>query len=309
MLPRGRAALVLVGVIATVVGAAAQTTGGTFGIGVLRRDGIVVPFADFDGKKWRSNWPQPREQVDVPIHVRDVPSRWWGKTGPHDAWQVWVASEPARTVHVLQPDWIPVQCRQQVGLRTDYRSAERPPDPGTQPFPKDGLAVAPPQPIERIEVVPVGHLSPEPVVDAFNDAEQQLIRMQRDRAGRLPDRSKRARTAPKVEAIYGVGDPNGQRVYYFEVSRQYTDAQAPDCPVVTFGAGWFVRDGAGSLRKLRFDADLVDCERYGLLYMLPLGAIRLSNRLFWIAQWSGWDFEEYGVVEIKPKGIDDVVQV
>src|SRR5207244_1601747 len=82
-----------------------------------------------------------------------------------------------------------------------------------------------------------------------------------------------------------------------------TDAEAPDCPVVTFGAGWFVRDGSGPLRKLRFDADLADCERYGLLYMLPLGAIRLSNRLFWIAQWSGWDFEEYGVVEIKAKRI------
>ena len=43
--------------------------------------------------------------------------------------------------------------------------------------------------------------------------------------------------------------------------------------------------------------------------MFPLGAIRLSHRLFWIAQWSGWDFEKYGVVEIKPKAVDDVVQV
>ena len=70
-----------------------------------------------------------------------------------------------------------------------------------------------------------------------------------------------------------------------------------------------MRDGAAPLRKLRFDAEVVDCERYGLLYMLPLGAIRLSNRLYWIAQWSGWDYEEYGVVEIKPKGVEDVIQV
>ena len=28
--------------------------------------------------------------------------------------------------------------------------------------------------------------------------------------------------------------------------------------------------------------------------------MRIAGRLFWIAQWSGWDYEEYTVVEIKP---------
>src|SRR5438067_8594877 len=109
MLTARRARFVLAGsLIATVVAAAAQSRApGAFGVGVLRRDGVIVPFADFDGKKWRSNWPEPKDQVDVPIHVRDVPSRWWGKAGPHDIWQVWVPSEPAHVVRVQQPDWIP----------------------------------------------------------------------------------------------------------------------------------------------------------------------------------------------------------
>jgi hypothetical protein len=86
-------------------------------------------------------------------------------------------------------------------------------------------------------------------------------------------------------------------------------ARSAECPFVVFGAGWFARNGAGPLRKLRFDADVVDCERYGLVYMFPFGVLRLSKRLFWIAQWSGWDYEEYGVVEIRTKDVDDVVRV
>jgi hypothetical protein len=280
-----------------------------FGVGVLRRDGIVIPFADFDGKRWHANWPAAAQQVDVPVNVPSVPAPWWGKAGPHENWQVWTRSAPPMTVHVRQPDWVPVQCLRQVGLRTDYRSAEPPPDPASQPFPKDGLAIWPPQRIEKIDIVPVGQLSPEAVIDAFNAAEETARRYERGQAAYLPsDRKARESTVPMVEAIYAAGDTAGARIYYFEASRQYS-LRNVQCPLVTFGAGWFVREGASGLRKLRFDVEVVDCERYGLLYMLPLGAVTLSNRLYWIAQWSGWDYEEYGVVEIKQKSVDDVVQV
>src|SRR5262245_37089433 len=140
---RGRAALIVIGLAATI-GAAAQTripaASRAFAVGVLRRDGIVVPFADFDGKRWHASWPEPKGRVDVPIHVRDVPSGWWGKAGPLDTWEVWVGADPPRMVHVRQPEWLDAHCFRQIGLRTDYRSAQPAPGPDVQPYPKDGLA-------------------------------------------------------------------------------------------------------------------------------------------------------------------------
>jgi hypothetical protein len=310
MRPRRRIASVLGAVIGVAITAAAQVVPpAAFGVGVLRRDGVVVPFADFDGKHWRANWPAAKDHVDVPVSVGSVPGGWWGKAGPHDTWQAWIRSENPVTARVTQPDWVAVQCLRQVGLRTDYRSAEVPPDPQTQPYPKDGIAVWPPQRIERIDIISPGQLVPQPVVDAFNEAEETARRYERGQAPRLTSNRKARESIPNnVEAIYVTGDPAGTRVYYFEVSKHY-GRRGDDCPLVTFGAGWFVRDGAGELRKLRFDVEVVDCERYGLLYMLPLGVVRLSNRLYWIAQWSGWDYEEYGIVEIKPKTAEDVIQV
>jgi hypothetical protein len=41
--------------------------------------------------------------------------------------------------------------------------------------------------------------------------------------------------------------------------------------------------------------------------MLPLGAFSLDDRLFWLAQFSGWDHERYVVLEIKDKRVDVIV--
>ena len=60
-----------------------------FGVGVLRRDGIIIPFGAFDGKRWSNNWPAPQDDLTVPINVRDVPSRWWGPTRALQTWQAW----------------------------------------------------------------------------------------------------------------------------------------------------------------------------------------------------------------------------
>jgi hypothetical protein len=43
--------------------------------------------------------------------------------------------------------------------------------------------------------------------------------------------------------------------------------------------------------------------------MLPLGAMRIDNRLFWIAQFSGWNHERFAVIEIKPMTVELLVGV
>jgi hypothetical protein len=287
-----------------------------FAVGVLRRDGIVIPFATFDGRRWRRDWPEPRTSVDVPASVRSVPSRWWGSLGPLETWQAWLGPIPPRDVHVRQPDWYDAQCAEQIGLRTDYRSPYPPPsDVKAAPYPKDGLVVSPPRTIDPVDIVPAGMTRPE-VTAAFEEAERKAIRHFEDR-GKHPVKEKQRGLVPlKVEAIYASGDPALTRVYYFEVSKQYDfadrlndDARLGRCGLVSFGGGWFSREGNGPLKPLGFDVAVVFCNRYQIRYMFPLGAIRVAGRSFWIAQWSGWDYEEYTIVEIKPDKTDVALRV
>lgn len=278
-----------------------------FGVGVLRRDGIIVPFAAFDGKRWSSAWPPPSLELTIPVDVRGIPSRWWGPTRALENWQAWTTGEP-QSLRIVQPDWVNVHCLRQIGLRSDYRPRDAPPPRTEQPYPKDGLAVSPPQPVERIAVVPAASdetraLIPA-VYEAFNKAERQV----ESRYGHPMSRRAREGRIPDIEAVYASGDH--PRIYYVEAIRPYRRlGQSADvCEAVGFATGWFAREGA-DVRSLETVVDVLRCDRSGTSYMLPLGVMRVAGTQYWLAQFSGWDHERFVVVEIKPKTVEAVLSV
>ena len=276
-----------------------------FGVGVLRRDGIVIPFATFDGRRWRNAWPAPQSSPIVPARLDDVPKRWWGPTGPIATWHAWV-NDTERPIRVTQPDWVDIHCARHLALRTDYATAGAVPIQSEQPYPKDGLVTSQAgrvEPIEELAPTAVELQAVAPVLlVAFNRAE-------RDTASRSSHPRSTApweQVRPAFEAVYAYG--TSPRYYYIEAIRAYRLlGQRPDeCVAMAFGTGWFVRE-AGVVRPLVMYVDQLPCDRYGASYMLPLGVVRSANRLFWMAQFSGWDHERYAALELTPKKVDVMV--
>jgi hypothetical protein len=295
------------GVAATAPEAPAAPETPAFTVGVLRRDAIIVPFATFDGKKWRADWPEPKSKYDVPVNLISVPKSWWGPIGPRETWQAWTPDDQPRLVKVLQPDWLAAHCQRLIGLRTDYRSHEPPPPLTVWPYPKDGLAVSPPQPIERIDIVAAGDperaLLVTAVTETFNRTERSLARHQ----DHPVDRADREQLAPAIEAVYAAGDD--RRVVYVEAAREYRGGRDPSggCRAVAFGGGWFVRGRDRKYTPLKTYVMVLDCDRSLASYMFPLGVVQVAGRTFWLAQFSGWEGEQYEVLEITANGIDRVV--
>ena len=286
---------------------AAGAPGGAFGVGVLRRDGIIVPFAAFDGKRWSNAWPLPALELTVPIDLRGVPSKWWGPTRALENWQAWTAAGP-QNLRIVQPDWVNVHCVRQIGLRSDYPPPLAAPPRTEQPYPKDGLAVSPPQPVERIAVVPADADEARALGPAMHEAFNKAERVVEDRYGHPMSKRAREGRVPDIEAVYAVG--NHPRIYYVEATRRYRwlGRAVDDCTAVAFGTGWFARDG-DEVRSLDTAVDLLACNRAGASYMLPLGAMRMAGKLFWLAQFAGWDHERFVVVEVKPTTVQAVVNV
>ena len=296
-------ALLALGVVVSAAGPPLNA----FGVGVLRRDGVIVPFAAFDGKRWVGNWPLPDVDVHVPILLRDVPSAWWGPTPALERWQAWVAPEP-QLLRVVQPDWVDVHCTRQIGLRTDYTPIEAPPPRTVQPYPKDSLAVSPPQPVERIAVVPAESGEMRALIPAVHEAFNQAERVVENQHGHPLSRREREGRAPDIEAVYASGDQ--PRIYYVEAIRHYRrlGKTADECEAVGFATGWFARDAA-EVRSLLSVVDLLPCDRTGASYMLPLGAMRVAGKFYWLAQFSGWHHERFVVIEIKPRTVTAVRNV
>jgi hypothetical protein len=296
----------VMGLVVMVVLITADAPDAAFTVGVLRRDGIVVPFATYDGRRWSSHWPRPAIELTVPTDLRSVPAGWWGPTGPLASWEAWSGTEEPRPIQVTQPDWIDTHCVRQIGLRTDYRAGQFPPSPTEQPYPKDGLAISPPQPIERVQSLAPGSEDAGGMMavlhDAFNGAERKTAR-KFDHPIKTGDRE---RIAPTVEALYAHG--HEPRVYYVESEREYMKPATRECALVAFGTGWLVRQN-GRFRPLSLVVDVLNCDRLGASYMMPLGVARLGTRVFWLAQFSGWDHERYVVIEPRAATVDAVVSV
>ena len=192
-----------------------QPSPASFTLGVLRRDALIVPFATYDGKRWKNYWPVPADNAEVPLSLRNVPERWWGPVGPRDTWEIGTSGPSSQRVHVSQPDWAPSYCQKTVGLRTDYQPQFRPP-PTASPYPKDGLAVSPPHPVQPIEVLGPDSSERDDVVEAiharFAEREREALdglrRAHADspRQFPLPPNEKELRAMPPMalDALYRV---------------------------------------------------------------------------------------------------------
>jgi hypothetical protein len=284
-----------------------QPPSASFAVGVLRRDALIVPFATYDGKRWRNDWPVPAENIDVPLNLRNVSKRWWGPVGPREMWQVWASDATPQMVKVRQPDWAPSYCQKVVGLRTDYQPRFRPPPPGVSPYPKDGLAVSPAHPVEAIEVLDANSRERGDVVEAIHPrfVEQEHVTLDtliREHASNprqvpLPPTEAELRATPSmvVEALYAYG--TSPRTYFIETAREYKRHGA--CTIVVSGRGRVVRD-SGKFKTDGFRLGLTACDRSNTSYMLPLGVMSLPTGVYWIAQVSGWDRETYNIIDITP---------
>jgi hypothetical protein len=284
------------------IAAVAQSPPAALTLGVLRRDALIIPFATFDGKRWQNFWPAPEEDADVPLSLASVPKGWWGPLAPIATWQIWTGDARPRMVNVRQPDWARAYCQKQVGLRTDYQPREWPPPPETQPFPKDGLAVWPPYQIDPIDILPAAGSAERdglvPVTLAsFTTAETAAVHAaERARFSQprsfveLPSASDRATSPPmSIEAAYASG-PASSRVYFVESVREYRKGGV--CTAIAFGSGWLRRD-EGKVSVTDYGVQVGACDRTGLRYMFPLGALSIADNTFWVFQSSGWTGESY----------------
>ena len=278
-------------------GQARTSSGSSFTLGVLRRDGVVVPFASRDGGKWLNRWPGPGRR-DIPISVQTSPRGWWLRDRPVTEWTAWPLGGQSRVVRVRNPVNLTVECQVQVGLQTDYSSVEPPVPPKMQPYPKDGLATTGDvlvEPVEILDETAADWSGALPAVAAkVAEAETKLVAN-----ARFPDsftERQRATTPFALEVLFRSSGPRpGTTLLYFEGVKRYLRFRTPS-DLLTYAAG-FVLVEAGTTPKIIATVTLSDRDREGLVYTLALGSFRLEGRLFWAVQRSGWGSERFEILE------------
>ena len=276
-----------------------------FFVGVLRRDGIVSPFAAFDGKNWSVPWPVNHRFMEIPKGLDSVPTKRWGNGGPVAQVTAWIDGVNRGTLKLNKLTTVPVMCASQLGVASDYRSAQPVPPLLVQPFPKDGLGVSGTQPVEPIETLAA--TSPDwgpavPLLRApFDQAEEDAIRAFTE--WKHPFRKEdRRKLAIELETMYRAPmDEPGWTASYVEAVRRYPPGpDDKDCGLVTSARGWIIA-GPGGKRTVKLTARVTYCDRRGVVYLLPLGLLKARGRTYWAYQLSGYAQEAYIIAHPQPK--------
>ena len=283
-------------------GSSLQERSSAFVLGVLRRDGLVTPFAAFDGRRWRARWPDVMRNTELPISLDNVPESWWGLEKPPRTMTVWRDAVRAGSLNLTGLTTARPMCEPRVVVRSDYRAQETPPPPFERPYPKDGLAIAGEVTIEKIESVEKGSADWNRAVilltEHFNYEENAAIREFTN--WRHPVSAERRKLVPvTMEAVYrGPTSDAGWTAYFAEAVRQYPPGREDrdGCGLATFASGWIVV-GPEERSKVRIGARVTYCDRKGVGYMLPFGFVRANSRVYWIFQFSGFEWEFYEVGE------------
>jgi len=277
-----------------------------FNIAVVRADGVLTPFGQFDRGNWRPLWTGLERSwpIAVPLTLDDIDRDWWRREPPSLDWTLWRGQDPPLPLRVTAPRVVATPCGTQVALGTDFKPSERLPPPQEAPYPKAGLATTAAADIEPIPEVERGSEDWQRVLAALDEkefpaAEGRALSGMQWRHPVPP--SVRARTPLDLQALWHVKD---SRFFYFEAMRRYPDPNPPrdkpPCELVTYVAGYLWEDGSTRLRPARVDAVVTYCHLEPAMFLWPFGVIREGGKHFWVFQSAGWTAEIYGVSEPVP---------
>ncbi|HEY7497980.1 MAG TPA: hypothetical protein VH740_05695 [Vicinamibacterales bacterium] len=284
-------------------------------LAILRRDGIIFPFASFNRDSWRLTWPVGRDAL-IPPTIGDVPDSWWGTRTP-ELWNAYLYSGEVRPIELRAPVLYRTFCMSKIGLRTTYQSAlPLPPTPG-DPFPKDGIAISGYARLEPIETVPPTSAEWKPLETSLaaelDRAEAVTLRgVHNDTGWRHPLKEEERRAVPfRLESWYrSPGAEPGWTVSYVEAVRKYPPRpEDKGCGLETIVSGWVHHASDGQMSEPQLRGKIAYCDRVGVAYMLPFGRIRPRDQSYWIYQLSGWDDERYEVTRIERGKVRLVIEV
>ncbi len=301
----------------------------SFALAVLRRDGVILPFAYHDarrggllekGGRWLNPWPVAGKEFEIPLQLSDIPREWWPRDREILSWTAWPLQGARNDILARAPHAVVAHCQVALGLRTSYKPADTPPPEAVQPYPKDGLATSGPVTVERPVLLeassPEWKAVAEEVQREVTDLEDGLVKKLSfvGRWSHSASARERVATSFTPEVVVRVTP----RAWYFEGVKTYPpsvtlvtrgDAQVPDgCGLLTYAAGWILFSTDGKAR-VQASADITDCNREGMVYSLPLGLIPREDAVLSVVQVSGWGYERYEVLEVRGDRVKSVFAV
>ncbi len=278
------------------VSAVAQQPVTPFVVGIWGAPDGIIPFADFDGQRWRSSWPAPQETVPDERALQHVPAAWWGRSTFQPTWEVIESGGGRRAAQITATGYAGLgsSCAVTTALKTNV--------PAETYGYGEVLAANRAGVLEPVRTVTAGS-SEWRSVSALLPG---LYRRHGAPEWRTVPSARAAAasfTEPVLETAFTSSDDGGQLVY-FESSRPVTFAEPSALDDHPFLAGWlWRRSPASPFQAVTILAVRRDGDRKGVSSFTPLGIVRHGRQRFWMGMFGAYVYAAPAVFDVRRAGV------
>jgi hypothetical protein len=296
-------AFVLVALVLGSLGTVLARESDAFIVAIVRDDGLVLPVATQDRGRWRTPWPGPAKEAEVPVRLGDCPLAWWGLPAPPRQWTLYAPDAAPQPFTIDRATWVPTYCQQQVILQS--RAAQRQPmrRPAGSRAPKHGVAVTGNAAITVPRAVdaesPEGRALLDAVQAAFNHEERLMLARDYFRVytPSIPGEV-RDRMPVRALSIHAGAARGGGLAYYVELERRYP-RRAPVhlqwCDEVTYMTGWAHKGDQDRLELSLIGIDVTSCLLDSVVRIAPHAILESAKGPVWLLEEYRREAEAYSL--------------
>lgn len=288
-------------------------------IGIADSNGIIAPFAVYDGERWTAPWPE--EDYGPYESMEDIPKAWYSPLEKiPEKWHVIYRDGKTGTMNISKPARIHSWCshnrwaligettkKEYTGTRYgyDYRISNA-----------EGLFLV---------MTSLSTGSGMTVPDKQSDEYSEIYKLidesisASEHSGNHPvPESERASVKTELTTIVRNETPrDGCIIYYVEARKDYPDESKKPWPegltiykAVSYLKGWVLRD---SNQKLSFIQQNFQILNDWIMYTPSdeiLGMLALDGHYYWvILDWTSYESERWVIFDVSPSGIKQALEV
>ncbi|MCP9496453.1 MAG: hypothetical protein MSG64_18580 [Pyrinomonadaceae bacterium MAG19_C2-C3] len=290
----------------------------SFMIGVVRADGMIIPFAEYARGAWSNPWTEAKPDYQVGSEVvpkslgmakawferkGKTPRQWYFRAAGDEA-VLLTASKIAKVENHSQDNWaLESDLPKQANESGHHRNL--------------GIALSGKEKFDTFIEIKADSKEAENFADQLKPLYESAERLEIARSDRgythgveIVTDAERAKVKLEIQSLYRSRIAfDGRELYSFGVKKSYARPPASSdagCADVAEFQGWAFRgrDGELSLLDGELAFNLTDCDgKTAGRSVTPFGTIRLDNQTFLIVEEHGWEDESYTILELKDSAI------
>ncbi len=271
-----------------------------FVVGVWGQGNAVIPFADFDGTRWRTSWPAPVEDEPASRPLGQIPPAWWGLASFSQTWEVLEPSGRRVPIRITGtgPAALGSSCAINLGLTASI--------PVARYQYATVLAASRPGAVDPVETLSPASAHWRTISALLPGVYQRHeSNVWEEVRARLRPEELSPPPRPRLDAAFLTSDELGEFVYF--ASSRHLFARHGEWTVIE---GWLWRRSATEpFQLVAVQAGRQDDDRKSLHSLRPLGVVRQGSRRYWLGAWSAYAYDGLTVLDVRRAGITQLVLV